>query len=56
MEKTYTIKADQVSAVFSELMNKYEEENESIIYELGLFLMRISQFIMTAFLVFTVIQ
>ncbi len=56
MEKTYTIKADQVSAVFSELMSKYEEENESVIYELGLFLFRVTHFIMTAFLVITVIQ
>jgi len=56
MEKTFTVKADQVNAVFSELMSKYEEENESVIYELGLFLFRVTHFIMTAFLVITVIQ
>ena len=43
-------------ANFNELMESYEKENESIIYEIGLFLMRVTHFAMTAFLVFYVIS
>ena len=43
-------------ANFNELMEAYEKENESIIYEIGLFLMRITHFAMTAFLVVHVIS
>ncbi len=56
MEKTYTIKSDQVNTVFSELMNKYKKENESEILQFSLGLMVVTNFLMTAFLVFTVIQ
>ena len=41
---------------FNKLMEAYEKENESIIYEIGLFLMRITHFAMTAFLVVHVIS
>ena len=43
-------------ANFNEAMEAYEKENESIIYELGLFLMRVTHFAMTAFLVVHVIS
>jgi hypothetical protein len=36
---------------FSELMESYEKENESIIYEIALTLFRVTHFAMTAFLV-----
>ena len=36
---------------FNKLMENYEKENESIIYEIALFLMRVTHFAMTAFLV-----
>ena len=41
---------------FNELMESYEKENESIIYEIGLTLFRVTHFAMTAFLVFHVIS
>ena len=41
---------------FNELMESYEKENESIIYEIGLTLFRVTHFAMTAFLVFYVIS
>ena len=43
-------------ANFNEAMEAYEKENVSIIYEIGLFLMRITHFAMTAFLVVHVIS
>jgi len=36
---------------FNELMESYEKENESIIYEISLTLFRVTHFAMTAFLV-----
>ena len=44
------------SRTFSALMNKYEKENESIIYEIGLMLFRVTHFVMTSYLVFHVIS
>jgi hypothetical protein len=41
---------------FNELMESYEKENESIIYEIGLTLFRVTHFAMTAFLVVHVIS
>ena len=41
---------------FNEAMEAYEKENESIIYEIGLTLFRVTHFAMTAFLVFHVIS
>tara|TARA_R110002096_G_scaffold433052_1_gene651012 strand:+ start:535 stop:723 length:189 start_codon:yes stop_codon:yes gene_type:complete len=41
---------------FNALMSRYEKENESILYEIGLTLFRITHFAMTAFLVVHVIS
>ena len=41
---------------FNELMESYEKENESIIYEIGLTLFRVTHFALTAYLVFYVIS
>ena len=41
---------------FNEAMEAYEKENESIIYEIGLTLFRVTHFAMTAYLVFYVIS
>jgi hypothetical protein len=49
-------KKGNLFTVFSSLMAEYEEKNESTIYDVGLFLFRVTHFIMTAFLVITVIQ
>ena len=42
--------------IFENFTNRWKEENESIIYEIGLFLMRVTHFAMTAFLVVHVIS
>ena len=41
---------------FNEAMEAYEKEYESIIYEIGLTLFRVTHFAMTAFLVVHVIS
>lgn len=41
---------------FNKLMETYEQENESIIYEIGLMLFRVNHFIMTAVVFFYVIS
>ncbi len=43
-------------ANFNEAMEAYEKENESIIYEIGLTMFRVTHFVMTAYLVVHVIS
>ena len=45
-----------LNRVFGELMDKYQTENESVVYDLGVSLIRLSTFLMTAYLVVTVIN
>jgi len=47
---------DQSYNDFEQHMDKYEKENESIIYEIGLTMFRVTHFVMTAYLVFYVIS
>jgi len=41
---------------FNELMEQYQKENESILYDWGVTLIRLGTFLMTAYLVITVIN
>ena len=41
---------------FNELMETYQKENESVLYDLGVTLIRLGTFLMTAYLVITVIN
>ena len=45
-----------LNRVFGGLMETYQKENESIVYDLGLTLIRLGTFLMTAYLVITVIS
>jgi hypothetical protein len=45
-----------LNRVFGELMDKYQTENESVVYDLGVTLLRLSTFLMTAYLVVTVMN
>ena len=45
-----------LNRVFGELMDKYQTENESVVYELGVSLMLTMNFLMTAYLVVTVMN
>ena len=42
--------------VFGDLMDKYQTENESVVYDLGVASIRLGTFLMTAYLVVTVIS
>jgi len=45
-----------LNRVFGELMDKYHSENESVVYDVGVTLIRLGTFMMTAYLVITVIN
>ena len=44
-----------LNRVFDRYVKKYQKENESVVYELGISLMLTMNFLMTAYLVVTVI-
>ena len=45
-----------LNRVFDRYVKKYQKENESVIYEIGISLMLTMNFLMTAYLVVTVIN
>ena len=45
-----------LNRVFDRYVKKYQKENESVIYEIGISLMLTMNFLMTAYLVVTVIS
>ncbi len=56
MEQTFTIEKKNIDSVFSGLMDRYKEENESEILKFSIHLIIVSNFLMSSFLVFTVIN
>jgi hypothetical protein len=53
---SYVVQKDNVDSIFTSLMNRYKQENESVILKFALELILVSNFIMSSFLVFTVIS
>ena len=45
-----------LNRVFDRYVKKYQKENESVVYELGVSLMLTMNFLMTSYLVFTVMN
>ena len=55
MEKKLCEEEVILNRVFDRYVKKYQKENESVVYELGVSLMLTMNFLMTAYLVVTVI-
>ena len=53
---SYVVQKDNVDSIFTSLMDRYKQENESVILQFSLGLMLVSNFIMSSFLVVTVIS
>ena len=53
---SYVVQKDNVDSIFTSLMDRYKQENESVILKFSLGLMLVSNFIMSSFLVVTVIS
>ena len=56
MEKKLCEEEIILNRVFDRYVKKYQKENESVVYELGVTLIRLGTFLMTAYLVVTVIS
>ena len=56
MEQTFTIQKENIDSVFTGLMDRYKQENESEILNFAIHLIIVSNFLMSSFLVCTVIS
>lgn len=56
MEKKLTEFTDEEEIILNRVFDRYEEKNESVVYQIGLSLMLTMNFMMTAYLVVTVMN
>jgi len=56
MEKKLTEFTDEEEIILNRVFDRYEERNESVVYQIGLSLMLTMNFMMTAYLVVTVMN
>ena len=56
MEKKLSEEEVILNRVFDRYIKRYQEENESVVYQIGLSLMLTMNFMMTAYLVVTVMN
>jgi len=53
---SYVVQKDNVDSIFTSLMNRYKQENESEVLKFSIGLIIVTNFLMSSFLVFTVIN